>query len=47
MIQQIDKTYNDVINDIKQDIKRTQFDMMINANISLVNLYYRIGKIYQ
>ena len=45
MIQKVDKTYDDVINDIKQDIKRTQLDIMINANISLVNLYYRIGKV--
>ena len=45
MIEQIDKTYNDVINDIKQDINKTQLDIMINANISLVNLYYRIGKV--
>ena len=41
----IDKKYNDVINDIKQDINKTQLDIMVNANICLVNLYYRIGKI--
>lgn len=45
MIEEIDKTYNDVINNIKQDINKTQSDIMINANISLVNLYYRIGKV--
>ena len=45
MIDEIDKTYNDIINGIKQDINKTQLDMMINANISLVNLYYRIGKV--
>ena len=39
------KIYNDVINDIKQDINKTQLDIMINANINLVNLYYRIGKV--
>ena len=44
-IEEIDKTYNDVINDIKQDINNTQLDIMMNANISLVNLYYRIGKV--
>lgn len=44
-IEDIDKTYNDVINDIKQDIDKTQLDIMINANICLVNLYYRIGKV--
>ena len=44
MIEERDKTYNDVINDIKNDINQTQLNIMINANISLVNLYYRIGK---
>ena len=45
MIEEIDKTYNDVIDSIKQDINKTQLDIMVNANISLVNLYYRIGKV--
>ena len=39
MIKEIDKTYDDVINDIKQDINKTQLDIMINANISLIKLY--------
>ena len=45
MIEEKDKTYNEVINNIKQDINKTQLDIMLNANISLVNLYYRIGKV--
>lgn len=45
MVEKICKTYNTVINDIKQDINKTQLDIMINANISLINLYYRIGKV--
>ena len=45
MIEEIDKTYNDIIKAIKQDINKTQLDIMINANISLVSLYYRIGKV--
>ena len=45
MKKEIKQTYNDVINDIKQDIKKTQLDIMVNANISLVSLYYRIGKV--
>lgn len=45
MIEQIAKTYNDAIDNIKQDINKTQLDIMINANISLVNLYFRIGKV--
>ena len=45
MIKEINKTYNEVINVIKQDINKTQLDIMINVNISLVNLYYRIGRV--
>lgn len=45
MIGQLDATYNNVIDDIKKDINKTQLDIMINANTSLVNLYYRIGKV--
>lgn len=45
MIEEIEKTYNDAIDSIKQDINKTQLDIMVNANISLVNLYYRIGKV--
>ena len=45
MIEELDKTYNGVIDEIKLDIGKTQLDIMINANKSLVNLYYRIGKV--
>jgi len=45
MIEEIDRTYNNAIDSIKQDINKTQLDIMVNANISLVNLYYRIGKV--
>ena len=45
MIEEKDKIYNDLINNIKKDINKTQLDIMVNANISLVNLYYRIGKV--
>ncbi len=45
MIEEKHITYNEVINNIKQDINKTQLDIMLNANISLVNLYYRIGKV--
>ena len=44
-INEIDKKYNETIDSIKRDINKTQLDIMVNANISLVNLYYRIGKI--
>lgn len=45
MEKQLDYTYKEVINNIKQDINKTQLDIMINANASLVNLYFRIGKV--
>lgn len=45
MIKELDKTCINIIDCIKKDINKTQLDIMINANISLVNLYYRIGKV--
>ena len=30
---------------IKNDVTKTQLDILINANVSLVKLYFRIGKI--
>ena len=41
----IDKPYSDIIENIKNDVTKTQLDILINANVSLVNLYFRIGKI--
>ena len=41
----LDKSFNEIINIIKNDIKSTQLDIIINANKNLVNLYYRLGKI--
>lgn len=41
----LDKSFNEIINVIKNDIKSTQLDIIINANKNLVNLYYRLGKI--
>ena len=45
MIEEIDKTYNNVINDIKQDIKSTQYKVAVQSNISLISMYFRLGKI--
>ena len=45
MIKELDKTYINIIDCIKKDINKTQLDIMINANASLVNLYYRIDKV--
>ena len=41
----IDKSYSDIIENIKNDVTKTQLDILINANVSLVKLYFRIGKI--
>jgi len=41
----LDVSFKEVLNKIKEDISKTQLDIMINANIKLVNLYYRLGKI--
>ena len=43
-MNELKELYTDVINEIKDDINKTQLEIMMNANISLVNLYYRIGK---
>lgn len=41
----LDEHFQEIVGSIKDDIKKTQLDIMINANINLVNLYYRLGKI--
>lgn len=41
----LEKTFQEVMKDIREDINNTQLNIMINANINLVNLYYRLGKI--
>ena len=44
-VKMLDKHFQEIIGNIKEDIKNTQLDIMLNANINLVNLYYRLGKI--
>ena len=41
----LDNSFKKIINDIKKDINNTQLNIMLNANIDLVNLYYRLGRI--
>lgn len=41
----IDKDLKNVIDNIKQDIKSTEFKIIKNANSELINLYFRLGKI--
>lgn len=40
----LDKSFKEVTNNIKNAITKTQLEIMIDANIKLVNLYYNIGK---
>ena len=40
----LDKSFKEICDDIKKDVKDTQLEIMVNANANLVNLYYRIGK---
>lgn len=40
----LDTTFKDIANNIKEDVTKTQLEIMVNANEKLVNLYYRIGK---
>lgn len=41
----INKNFQSILKEIKEDISRTQLEIMINANVNLVNLYFRLGKI--
>ena len=41
----LDKDFKDLVLFVKQDILKTRFDVQENANIELIKLYFRIGKI--
>lgn len=41
----INQTLKEIVKNIKNDVNKTQLEIMMNANTKLVNLYYRIGKI--
>ena len=43
MMLEID--FKDIINDIKQEIKSTQYKVAVQSNISLISMYFRLGKI--
>ena len=43
----LDKTFQEITNDIKSAITKTQLDIMLDANKRLVILYYNIGKILE
>ena len=38
------RDFHEIFEDIKNDVTKTQFEIMVNANANLVNLYFRIGK---
>lgn len=40
----LNKSFQEIFENIKNDVTKTQLEIMINANVNLVNLYYRIGK---
>ena len=40
----LNKSFQEIFENIKNDVTKTQLEIMINANANLVNLYYRIGK---
>ncbi len=40
----LDKSFQEITNNIKNEISRTQLEIMMNANAKLVNLYFNIGK---
>lgn len=41
----IEEDFKNVINEIKEDIKNTQFKTMQEVNSNLIMLYFRLGKI--
>lgn len=43
----IDKSFQEVTSNIKNEIAKTQLEIMVDANKKLVNLYYSIGKILE
>lgn len=40
----LEKSFQEVTKDIKNEITKTQLEIMTDANKKLVNLYYNIGK---
>ena len=43
-LDDLEEDFKNTINNIKNDVIKTQLEIMQNANFKLVNLYYRIGK---
>ena len=41
----IDKKFREIINNIKQEIKKAQYKVAIESNINLIFMYFKLGKI--
>lgn len=40
----IDNSFQEITNNVKNMVSKTQLDIMLDANSKLINLYYNIGK---
>lgn len=45
MSRELSQSFHEIMENIKKDVTRTQFKIILNANENLVYLYFRIGKI--
>jgi hypothetical protein len=41
----LEKSFQEIVNNIKNEVTKTQLEIMNDANSKLVHLYYNIGKI--
>jgi predicted nuclease of restriction endonuclease-like (RecB) superfamily len=41
----LDKDFKKIIDNIKQEIQKTQYKVAIESNINLISMYFRLGKI--
>ena len=41
----LEKNFKSIIDSIKQEIKNTQYKIAVESNISLISMYFRLGKI--
>ena len=44
MIETLEKDFKKIVNEIKSKINKTKLEIFQNANMSLLNLYFYIGK---
>ena len=41
----LDKDFKNIISSVKQDVLKTRYNVQKTANMELIKLYFRIGKI--